>query len=129
MRLYWAGGDGSLYGETRALSVDGRPGAAIYVTADVAALGPANASRAQQDPLWRDTIVYLTCLHELGHAFRLSHTPDERDIMYYFGYGGDITEYFNRYRRQLTNRTDIRSVSGLSQADIQRLLALRAGGG
>jgi hypothetical protein len=47
--------------------------------------------------------------------------------MYFFGYGGDIVEYFGRYRRQLHQRSDIRTVSGLSDADVQRLKSARAG--
>jgi hypothetical protein len=48
--------------------------------------------------------------------------------MYFFGYGGDIVEYFSRYRRQLKSRSDIPSVSGLSDADITRLKALHRSG-
>ena len=44
--------------------------------------------------------------------------------MYFFGYGGDIVEYFGRYRRQLRSRSDIARVSGLSDADIKRLHTL-----
>ena len=67
--------------------------------------------------------MYLTCLHESGHALGLSHTDQFADIMYYFGYGGDINEYFGRYRRKLSTREDIRKNSGLSAADMRRLLA------
>ena len=42
----------------------------------------------------------------------------------FFGYGGDIVEYFTRYRRQLRSRADIARVSGLSDADIKRLRTL-----
>ena len=58
-------------------------------------------TRARLDALFRDTIVYLTCLHELGHALGLAHTADFADVMYFFGFGGDITEFFGRYRRTL----------------------------
>jgi Matrixin len=124
VRLYWTPLDDSTFGEMRPLVVKGRPGAAVFVRADMEALGPDMAVRARQDTLWRDTIVYLTCLHELGHALGLSHTADFRDIMYFFGYGGDIVDYFARYRRQLKSRSDIPSASGLSDADIARLRAL-----
>ncbi len=70
-----------------------------------------------KDLLMRDTIVYLTCLHESGHALGLSHTNQFDDIMFSFQYGGDIPEYFARYRRKLTRREDIRKNSGLSPAD------------
>jgi matrixin len=104
--------------------VKGRRGAEVFVGTDMAALGPDLAARARQDPLWRDAIVYLTCVHEIGHALGLPHTRDFRDIMYFFGYGGDIVEYFARYRRQLKSRRDLRLVSPLSAADLQQLRGL-----
>ncbi len=78
------------------------------------------------DRLLRDAIVYLTCLHETGHALGLSHTAVFDDIMYSFQYGGDIPEYFGRYRRRLQNRDDIRKNSGMSEADRKHLLAALA---
>jgi hypothetical protein len=44
--------------------------------------------------------------------------------MYYFGYGGDVVEYFSRYRVQLRSRNDIAAVSGLSDADVSRINAI-----
>jgi len=105
------------------LSVAGRRGGAVFIQPDVSLLGEAISSRARQDALFRDTVVYLTCLHEIGHALGLTHTADFRDIMYFFGFGGDIVDYFNRYRIQLGSRTDIARVSGLSAADARRLAA------
>jgi hypothetical protein len=121
VRVYWAEANGGQYGEMRPLVLAGRRGAAVYIRPDVDALGEDIGRRARSDQLLRDTIVYLTCLHELGHALGMPHTSDFRDIMYSFGFGGDIVEYFDRYRRQLRSRDDILAVSGLSDADARRL--------
>ena len=83
-----------------------------------------NTTQDVTDPLLRDTIVYLTCLHESGHALGLRHTDQFDDIMYSFQYGGDIPEYFGRYRRKLMKREDIRKNSGLSMADRSTLLSI-----
>ena len=124
VRLYWAGPSGGEYGEMRPLIVGGQRGAAVFIRPDVESLGQEIARRARGDMLLRDSIVYLTCLHELGHALGLEHTRDFRDIMYFFGYGGDIVEYFGRYRRQLHSRNDIATVSGMSDADVSRIKAM-----
>jgi Matrixin len=124
IRLYWAGPQSGQYGEMRALQVDGRAGAAVYIRPDTRSLGPDIHALATSDPLFRDTVVYLTCVHELGHAFGLEHTADFRDIMYSFQYGGDIVEYFSRYRRLLKSRDDIARASGMSQTDAAKARAL-----
>jgi hypothetical protein len=124
VRLYWANPREGQYGEMRPLIAHGRNGAAVYIRPDMDGLGPEIAQRAAADDLLRDSIVYLTCLHELGHALGLPHTASFADIMYFFGYGGDIVEYFSRYRRQLRSRADIARVAGLSDADVKRLRTL-----
>jgi hypothetical protein len=43
--------------------------------------------------------------------------------MYSFQFGGDIPEYFGRYRRKLRTRTDIQSHPGLSDADRKHVAA------
>ncbi|HEV8041898.1 MAG TPA: matrixin family metalloprotease [Bryobacteraceae bacterium] len=114
IRLYWATSEQGLYGEARPILVDGKKGAEVYVR-------PAPLD-TQADRLLRDAIVYLTCLHETGHALGLPHTAAFDDIMYSFQYGGDIPEYFARYRRKLHARRDIQKNSGLSEADQTHLL-------
>ena len=112
IRIFWAGGNSGLYGETRPISVGGQRGAEVYVLP---------AAGANGDPLLRDAIVYLTCLHETGHALGLAHTAAFADIMYSFQFGGDIPEYFGRYRRLLSTREDIRKHAGMSAEDRKRI--------
>jgi hypothetical protein len=113
LRIYWATGAAGLYGETRPIRVGAQYGAAIYVLPDVTQLGRDIAAAAGGDRLFRHTVVYLTFLHESGHALGHPHTADFDSIMYFFGYGGDIVEYFARYRRKLGTREDIRKNSGI----------------
>jgi hypothetical protein len=116
LRIYWASGKGQLYGEARPIQVNGKRGAEVYVLPTTAKTG--------EDPLLRETVVYLTCLHESGHGLGLAHTRQFADIMYSFQYGGDITEYFGRYRRAINKREDIARQSGISPADRDALLLL-----
>ena len=108
IRFRWADKDSGLYGEAVPISVNGRRGRDLHIL--------INQDRSD-DHLLRDTVVYLTCLHESGHALGLEHTRAFADIMYNFQYGGDITEYFGRYRRLLKSREDIRANPGMSSAD------------
>ena len=124
LRVYWADPADGQYGEMVPFMVGERRGAALYIRPDTAALGPDIARQTRGDPLLRDSIVYLTCLHELGHALGLRHTDVFAEIMYSFQFGGDLVEYFMRYRRQLRSRADIAAVSGLAASDIEHLRAL-----
>jgi hypothetical protein len=114
IRLYWTGGRVGLYGEARPIVVDGVRGAEVYVV----------TPDPGRDPILRDAVVYLTCVHETGHALGLEHTREFADIMYSFQYGGDIVEYFGRYRRKLAGRTDIHKTSALSDDDRKQLRRL-----
>jgi len=125
LRLYWVS-QGSLYGEMRPILVEGRRGAAVFVRPELDGLGDEIAARARADLLFRDTVVYLTCVHEIGHALGLEHTANYDDIMFFFGYGGDILNYFERYRQKLQRRDDIALHWGLSEADIRQIRRLYA---
>jgi hypothetical protein len=124
IRVYWVRADGGLYGQARPRLVDGRVGADVFVGLGAEGLGADIAERAAADPLFRDTIVYLTCVHEIGHAFGLPHTSDLADIMYSFQYGGDLVAYFDRFRERLDRPQDIRNTSPFSDAD-RRAFRLR----
>jgi hypothetical protein len=127
VRVYWVPANAGQYGEMRPLIAKGRRGAAVFIRPDTDALGPDIARLARADALLRETIVYLTCLHELGHALGLAHTADFDDIMYFFGFGGDIPGFFGRYRNQLQSRNDIAITAGLSTGDVNRVKALYSG--
>ena len=118
IRIKWVSPRQGQYGET--VRGPGRRSATVFIRPDTESLGPLIAEASRLDPLLRDTIVYLTCLHELGHAIGLTHTADDRDIMYSFQFGGDVRAYFYRYRDQIKRREDIATTPGLSTNDIER---------
>lgn len=124
IRVTWVSQRMGLYGEARPIIVNGRRGAELYVRPEMEGLGEDIHEATKKDALLRDAIVYLTCVHESGHALGLGHTAEFADIMYSFGYGGDIPEYFNRYRRKLKSRADIPKQTSVSPNDLARLNAL-----
>ena len=112
------------YGEMRPTFINGHRAATIAVHPDITALGSEITVRSKRDPLLHDVLVYLTCLHEIGHALGLTHTEASEDIMYAFRQRGHIPSFFERYRNQVSRRADIRSHSAISDTDASRLLAI-----
>jgi len=127
IRVYWVGSNNRNYGEMRAIEVDGKRGAEIFINTSTEGLGADVHARAMRDRLFRDSVVFLTCVHEIGHAVGLSHTDNFADIMYSFQYGGDIERYFQRYRRQVKKREQMRVCPPFSGNDITRLRELYLG--
>jgi hypothetical protein len=125
LRLRWVAAAKDRAGELPRMPVPGKPGAIIFVSPGLGAPGVTLSARIERDRLFRDTIVYLSCLHQIGHALGLSDTTNPEDAMFSFHYGGDLENYFLRFRNRLQSRTDIRRLSGLSANDIAALRALR----
>ena len=125
VRIYWVQASDGLFGEMRVRRLGDGFSVDVYVNADTDGLGANLAGRARSDPLFRDTLVFLTCVHELGHAFGLEHTDAFADIMYSFQYGGDFLAYFMRFRDQLKTRADIPKASPFSAGDLAALRAVR----
>ena len=84
------------------------------------------AADAGRDALDRRIVIYLTALHELGHALGLSHSADINDIMYLFRVEGDGERFFGAYRKRLRSVDDIGSTraTGLSGEDVRLLRRL-----
>jgi hypothetical protein len=94
------------------------PATGYIVKAEVAV-----AADAGRDPLERQIIVYLTALHEIGHALGMEHTTDINTIMYLFREPGDGEKFFGAYRKKLKSADDIGSATatGLSASDVATL--------
>jgi hypothetical protein len=97
------------------------PASGFIVKAEVAV-----AADAGRDPLERQIIVYLTALHEIGHALGLEHTADITTIMYLFREPNDGDRFFGAYRRKLKSADHIGSATatGLSPDDVVALRKL-----
>ena len=93
----------------------------LIVRAEVAV-----AADAGRTPLERSIIVYLTALHELGHALGLEHTTDISTIMYLFREPGDGERFFGAYAKRVRSLDDIGSeqATGLSPDDVKALKTL-----
>jgi hypothetical protein len=117
IRVRFARADG-IYGETSP-RIDRATGfitaAEVLIAGDVAG-----------DAVGQHIVIYLTALHELGHALGLPHTNAFDDIMYSFRRPDDGERYFGAYRRRLRSEDDIgkERATGLSPADITALRAL-----
>jgi hypothetical protein len=78
------------------------------------------------DGLQKQLVVYLSALHELGHALGLRHAEEFGSIMYAFRGPADPARFFQGYRNKLRSAQDIGSeaASGLTPRDIRALRRL-----
>jgi hypothetical protein len=120
IRLYWLSWAPAKYGEMKPQVASRPQSALVFVRPDTHAKHKTLGSAAAKDRLLRDTIVYLTTLHEIGHAFGLGHTDAEEDVMRTEG----AADNFRRYRQRLKTRADIAKVEWLSDADTARIRRL-----
>ena len=104
-----------VYGET-APRVD--PRTSQIVSARIALNGEMT-----KDGLDGQIVLYLTALHELGHALGLPHTDDFTTIMYCFQHPDDGVRYFARYRALVKSTEDIgaRNSTAIEARDVQAL--------
>src|SRR5262245_7345709 len=102
-----------LYGETRP-QVDPATGAIVSAEVVIA------TDTGGDDPVTQRIVLYLTALHELGHALGLRHSDNFADIMYAFRRPDDGERFFAAYRRRLRTADEIGSpaASGLSANDL-----------
>jgi hypothetical protein len=108
------------YGEA-APRVD--PGTGFIARADIA----INAA-VPDDPMNARIVVYLTALHELGHALGLAHSDTFSAIMYRFRRADDGARYFGAYRRKVQSLDDVGrpAATGLDPEDVKALRSLYA---
>jgi hypothetical protein len=113
IRIRFAGGDG-VYGEAMP-RVDRSTG--LIQQADVA----INAD--VPEGLDGRIVIYLTALHELGHALGLRHSDSFSAIMYRFRRPDDGERFFGGYRRKIRSADDIGTAraTGLDSEDVAAL--------
>jgi hypothetical protein len=84
-------------------------------------------SSVPDDPIDARIVVYLTALHELGHAIGLPHSDTFTAIMYRFRRADDGERYFGAYRRAIRSADEVGvSASHLDPEDVRMLQALYA---
>lgn len=126
LRLYWVPWRAGELGVERTILSNRLPAAIVFIAPDVRenAVGSATARAVRADPLLRDTIVYLLCLHEIGHGLGLGHTADSNDVMHAGGRRDDNLRVFQQYRRRFSTRASMRTTNWLSNADKRRVAEL-----
>lgn len=117
IRIMFRRGNG-IYGETSP-QLDNLTGR--IASADIVIAEPMGG-----DATLQRIVIYLTALHEIGHALGLPHTNDFGDIMYRFQQPDDGERYFGAFRSRMRDPDDIGTgrTTGLSAADVTALRSL-----
>ncbi|MEO7599741.1 MAG: hypothetical protein ABIV50_12460 [Opitutus sp.] len=110
-----------LYGQSYTTNRDGKRISEVVINPSIESLGPDMSGAVAKDPLYGEVVLFLTCVHEAGHALGPAHTREFADIMYSFEFGGDFVAYFQRYRIKLKSRADIQRFTPLASGDIRQI--------
>ncbi|HBY60165.1 MAG TPA: hypothetical protein DEH78_10105, partial [Solibacterales bacterium] len=119
--IRWAAPHDQQHGVAQPFLSGRRHGSTIRIRPDLSRFPGAVGERGRADALYRDTVVYLTALHELGHGLGMNHAAAPGPIMYN---GRLLPQVFSRYRTRLKSRSDIRRFSAVTEFDRNRLSAL-----